>query len=256
MPEAVIIVVAMVGLMAWAFAAASGKKQARITALGELAKYLQGTHDGSHAAGSGRGLPITYRYETRGSGSSSESWTEIDATIPAAYPLAIHVRRHAWRDRAHIEAQAMVDVEVGDPEFDRAFLIEAARADVVKILLDADARRLLSAHHNVELDTISIVDRRILRFAVRGWIEDVAIATAAIDGVARLGAHIRDAFAAADAATPAVDGGSPYRPMLDDAPSRDAAVARSEEGAKVEAVRSARFANGGLGIGVILLFGV
>jgi len=63
----------------------------------------EGTHDGNTAWGTAQGLDTKIAFTTRGSGSNTTSWTEIDVELPAAYPLSLHVRRHAFFDRGPIE---------------------------------------------------------------------------------------------------------------------------------------------------------
>jgi hypothetical protein len=231
----VVIVVATVVAM---------RQQARRTSvLARIASRLeQASQGGAAVTGRYQGIEVTYRFATRGSGSNSESWTEVEAAVPASYPLAIHVRRHDWRDRTHIERGDMIDVKVGDAEFDRAFLVEAAPADVVRRLLDGETRALLGAHQPVELDTIVDGDRKLLRLGIRQWIEDEAGAAALIERIAAIAARVRDGFAEADAALPARDIGGPFRQEVDGQPAHDAARAREAEVERLGAVRAARTA--------------
>jgi len=187
-------------------------------------------------------MKLTYRFESRSTGSDLYEWTEATVEIPAAYPLAIHIRPHGQKDRAHLESRTMVDVEVGDSEFDRTFLIEAAPADVVKLLLDASTRKFLLTYLAPQLDTITVDERKLLRLTIPCWLDSMASAQVILDQRARIGERIRDAFAAVEGA--AVEHGSPYRPMLDDQPARDAAARRVQEVATVEALRYARITRG------------
>jgi hypothetical protein len=213
----------------------------RNSAIARIAMHLEGDmHDGAEVRGTHRGVRMTYRFATRGSGSSSESWTEVEADVPAAYPLAIHVRRHGWGDRTNIERGNMIDVEVGDAAFDAAFLVEAAPADVAKLLLDRDARAFLAEHRTVELDTIAAGDRKLLRFAIPSWIEDEHQAAALIQRLAGIAARVRDSFAQVEAATPVRDVGAPFRQQLDDQPAREASRAREAEVQRLEVMRAAR----------------
>jgi hypothetical protein len=224
----------------------------RRDALGELAARLSGTSESNTATGTCRGVKVTYRFETRGSGSNSESWTEIDAEVSAKYPLAIHVRRHGRSDWSRIERGEMVDVIIGDAAFDAAFLLEVAPADVARLLLDQQARTFLSEHDPVELQTMTLADRKVLRFAIRTWCEDPTLAFALIDNVTRIVSRIRDAYSEADAVTQPREAGSPYRPQLDAAPIRDAAAAREREVADLEVLRATR-PNGGGGMIVTII---
>lgn len=224
----------------WVVTAAKRREQRRDTALGQIAAHLGGESQGGSAFGKIDGVPIVVRFGTRGSGSDTQPWTEIDVEVPRAYPLAIYIRRHAWLDQGRIERGDMIDVQLGDPEFDRAFLVEAAPEDVVRALLDATTRSFLSAHDRAELETIVEGELRYLRFAVPGWLEDLAAVTPAIHQVARIGARVRTAYADVDRPAPAQAGGSPYRSELADQPARDASAARAAEVAALEAIRAAR----------------
>ena len=249
----VITVMAFGGFIMWAVAASLRQAERRKTTLGQIAEHLRGSHDASTASGKSHGVAVTFRFESRGSGSNSESWTEIDVEVPRAYPLSLHVRHHGSSDRASIASGEMVDVQLGDAAFDEAFLVEAAPADVVRILLDHDARGLLAAHPRVELDTVDVGERRVLRLAILGWVEQTATATAAIGAVARIATRVREAFAAVDRTIAVQDKGAPYRPMLDDQPVRDAEAARSHEVTAVEAIRTARLARGNSLAGLVLV---
>src|SRR5882724_9075662 len=89
--------------------------QRRRGAISDIAIAIGGRADRASVTGARHGVAVELRFTTRsGPDSSSESWTEIDAELPAKYPLAIYVRRHGWRDRAKIERGKMVDLELGD----------------------------------------------------------------------------------------------------------------------------------------------
>ena len=238
--EVIALFVVTGGIFVAAIARPALAKRRRTTALDQIASYLGGLHGGASATGKSQGVAVTFSFATRGGGSSSESWTEIDVEVPRGYPLTLHLRRHAWRDKAHIASGDMVDVELGDPAFDQAFLIEGAPADVVRQLFDLETRNVLAAHKRVELDTLDEGGHRRLRLAIRGWLEDPAIAKASIDAVARIAAAVRDAHAELESSTSMSAQGSPYRPMLDDRPARDRAAAHADEVACVEGARGER----------------
>ncbi|MCC6995473.1 MAG: hypothetical protein IT370_12750 [Deltaproteobacteria bacterium] len=242
-------VLAVVGFIGFAIWAAISGNQRRRTALEAIASKLSGAADSKHAHATGTlaGIPITLRYTTRGSGSSSESWTEIDATPPAGYPLSLLLRAHGWFDSGKIERGDLVDVTIGDPEFDGRFVIEAAPADVVRHLFPPELRAYLMSRKQLTIDTAKVGDAGtlVLRLSVRGWLEKPEDFTPALDQMAELAARVREAHARADqAATPAEPGGSPYRPAVDAAPARDARAARADEVAKLEATKAARAASG------------
>jgi hypothetical protein len=238
--EIVLVAVVASGAVAWAIAANQRRKQKRGAVLAQIAGYLGGQDTGSAAFGARHGGAVTFQFATRGGGSNRESWTEIDVVVPSAYPLAIHVRRHRWLDKAGIGRGNMIDLQLDDPPFDAAFVVEAAPEDVVRVLLDARVRCFLLSHPHVELETMTVGECKVLRLAIREWIEDVPAATAAIELVAGIGARVRDAYATVEAAPPYRPGGSPYRPEVDARHSRDMAAARSAEVAVLEAMRARR----------------
>lgn len=193
------------------------------------------------ALGTRHGVAVTYRFESRGSGSNTESWTEVDAEIPAAYPLILHVYRQRRSDQAKIDRNELVDVQLGDPVFDPLFVIESAPTDVVRLLIDPATRGFLVSHSQIELDTVTRGQHRLLRLAIRGWREHRDEAEAAIETCTRMASRVREAFAATE--PPAQAQGSPYRPMVDAQRERDAADARAREIAHVEATRAQRAAD-------------
>jgi hypothetical protein len=236
----VFLVVAIVAVIV---AAASAAKEKRLRWLAAAADFLGGEHDRSSKAwGTKLGPKVTLEFATRGAGSSAESWTHIHVDIPPRYPLALHVRRHGRADHKAVARGEMVDVLVGDAAFDTAFLIEAAPADVVRVLLDAEIRSLLSAHQEIDLDTVERGDgTRALVLGMRGWLEDLASFAAPIQVMARLGGRVRDAYAAADAEVErGTAAGDPYRPVTDDEPARKAQAQREAEVSKVKGLRADR----------------
>ena len=234
------------GLILALFAVAVGanlrSRQRRQGTLDALAESLRGVRTRSNqVVGTCAGAAIEFRFETRGSGSNTEHWTEIDVDIPASYPFTLHVRRHAWRDRSKIKNGEMVDVQTGHARFDDAFLIEGAPSDIVRELFDDHPlRALLEAETHVELGTHREGNRAFVRFATRRWADDAIVACALIDGVARLPRRLRAVYAAADRDIPTELVGGPYRPQPSDRPARETVARREHEVARVERLRAAR----------------
>ncbi|MEO8704974.1 MAG: hypothetical protein ABI867_33285, partial [Kofleriaceae bacterium] len=243
----VVFVVFFGAILAGVLALAARQRKRRDSDLDRLARQVSGIRC-NDTRGAGfrcqlHGASAELWFVTHGSGSSAESWTEIDVVLPKLYPLAMHVRRHEWLDTGSIERGMMVDVVLGEPAFDDEFLVEVAPADVARLLLDEPVRRLLEQHSYSELKTVTDHDRRILRLAVKGWLEDPKLALPALDQVARIGGRVREAYASVEAATAAgSDVGSPYRPIIDDRAAREAADARAAEVHSIEALRAARAA--------------
>ena len=251
-------------IIAFVAISASNAKDRRVRWLAEAAQLLGGEHDGSNKAwGTQLGPKVTYELATRGAGSSAESWTHIHVQIPKKYPLAVHIRRQGKQDHSLVARGEMVDVLVGDKAFDDRFLVEAAPADVVRLLVDAEVRRLLCSYDDIDLDCVDRADgTRALVLGIRGWIETPALYTEPVQIMARLGQRVRDAYAAADADLQSgAESGDPYRPVADDQPARAAQVSREAEVERVKGLRAKRDARAnalawtiiGVVFGVILL---
>jgi hypothetical protein len=214
------------------------------SALRSVAEWLEGTCDRTRrlARGARAGIATEVRFALRGTGyertSYDRRWTEIDVQLPHSYALSLYVRRHEWTDPHLIERGVMVDVELGDPIFDRAFLVEAAPAQIARTLLDTSVRRLLASHDAVSLTTESLDGRSVVRISVRTWLGHEAIA-AAIAVLVEISTGLREAYAAIEAAA-LRDTGSPYRPQLDDAQVDAQRSALADEVSAVARFRSRR----------------
>jgi hypothetical protein len=234
LPVVMLVVVAVFAALIYS------QRNKRRTMLEQIGRMLGGGHDGSRTAwGSKLGLETTYRFATRGSSSNTEHWTEIEIELPP-YPLSFNVRRHGWFDRGKIERGTMVDVIVGDPVFDEAFLVEAAPADAVKRLLDDVVRTQLATYRTVELTTETKDDQKVLRLAIRGWIEQEGDAQRAAELPVRIASRVRAVFAHLEKEAPTSIEGSPYRPMIDGAAARATAAKREAEVAAIELLRTER----------------
>jgi hypothetical protein len=222
---AALLAVGLIAVLGFAMFAAVESPRKQAMRLEAIARALHGiVRNGNEAKGKWKGRSVTYRLESRSVGSTSFPWTEVTVELPRAYPLVLRIRRHRWRDAARIDRGELVDVLVGDKDFDPAFLVHAAPAEVTRILLDDDTRRFLASHSKIELDTFETHDFKLLRLSIAGWHDDLAEATAAIDTVTRLAGRVRDAYAeaaAGDGATP-IDRGSVYRPLVETDPTQDA----------------------------------
>lgn len=235
------IVVAMFIVGAVVLAAGAVSKDKRTTQLKAIGGLLGGGQDGKgHAWGDAFGIMADLRFVTRGSGSSSETWTEIDVELPSRYPFSLLLRRQGWLDARKIEKGEMVDVEVGDQAFDDAFLVEAAPADVIRKLLTDEVRKLFFGLPRFQLMTVP--NKATLRLELRGWtaVEVVGDATTILAHIAN---GLREAYAQVEAESHAVIGGSPFRQEIDDRPVRAAAEARELEVSRVELVRLERQQN-------------
>jgi hypothetical protein len=227
-----IIISAAVGALA------AGRKRKRISALARLGQMLGGALGGGAssdnvATGHHRGVAITHRMVSRGSGSSCESWTELECE-PGVFPVVLHVEPHARGDADRIARGEMIDLEIGDPAFDPAFRVEAAPADIVARILDSAVRAYLLAHPRAELAT----HEGVLRLSVPGWIEDPDHALAGWDTLIAVRSNIRTAYETTVPAPAVV--GSPFRPAQDDSAFHALEATRQRQIAEVAEVRSLR----------------
>jgi len=240
-------VLIIVGLIVGVVFANSRQKQKLQLTFSWMGDKLGGGYDAAkrRAWGELANAKVEFRFTTRGSGKSTTYWTEIDAEIPAKYPLRLFIRKHGWLDQGKIDRGEMVDVIVGDPEFDDHFLVEAAPADVARLLLDRRERAYLLALSDklwLEVTSVHDGDRAMIRLAVRQWVYDVNDAMRGVEAMAAIAGRLRDAYVNVEQATEVRDVGTPYRPMLDDGAAREAADARLQEVARVDHIRTERAA--------------
>src|SRR3569833_2634207 len=81
----------------WAVSEGVANRARTTDRLFALAKVLGGhVTSTNEVTGLCDGVPLAYRFVTRGAGSKSEQWTEVRAAIPDAYPLAIYMRLQGW----------------------------------------------------------------------------------------------------------------------------------------------------------------
>ena len=231
------------------------ERAAKTEVLSIAATILGGEYSVPDGTASGKklGPRVVLTYAMRGSGSSAQAWTEIAVDLPRGCPLAIHVRRHGWRDQRKIERGEMIDVQVGDLAFDSAFLVEAAPSDVAVRLLDAPTRDFLDGYADVELSDRGAGSDRSLVFATKTWLRKPEQLRRALEGAAGIGRSVSAAFAAADQAIAPVDTGSPYRPQLDDHAARDGRARRAEEIQTLGALREQRAAGQQLSASIALI---
>ena len=228
----VVGVLFLVGFFAWAIVAGQNEKKERLATLATLGKQLGGGNDEMSVWGEIAGTRVVMRYTSRGSGKHKTSWTEADAEFPAKYPLAFFVQKHGWGDSSKIARGDMVDVIVGDRAFDQRFRVEAAPADVARVLLHDRARAYLTHLSDAlwfEITTVADGERPVLRIAIRSWLTDPNTAMAAIETIASIASKVREAYVAVQDAADVVDQGSPYRPMLDDTRATSAGAASTRK---------------------------
>ncbi len=228
----VVVVLVIAAIIALSLRSAGKRRDA----LAGLARALGGHSFSNGAEGVFEGVATRLEFETRGSGSSSESWTYIHCQLPTGYPFTLHVAKHGWLDSNGSPRDGVADLQFGDEAFDKRYRVEGAPTDVVRRVLTPEARVYLLVEGNAELMT---EDGR-LRLAVRGWLEDWSKSGPALTCVARIAAAVRQATLSVEAETPMVQAADVYRGIPSDAPLQQARAARAAEVQHVEASLAGR----------------
>jgi hypothetical protein len=120
-------------------------RQLNPATLDAVAALVGGTVDrDAHAVtghvGKDKAFPVTFTNKLY----RTAAWTEVSVTVPAT-ALDVEVRpRTPAESQAAADGRA-VDVPLGDPELEKAFIVEGAPAAVVRGLLTPERRRALVA---------------------------------------------------------------------------------------------------------------
>jgi len=174
----------------------------------------------------------------------------VKTDIPSALRFSLELRAQTSRERSLRDRGLAVDVVVGDPVFDEAFIVEGAPAEIIRELLNPELRQALLALRPVEVTTSA----GTMVVASPGQIVDLVPARRLIAAAVALG-RVRAASASADAALDegGLRLGDPYRAEPDADAARAARAARDEELATLTRVREARKHHERLVAGGILL---
>jgi hypothetical protein len=70
--------------------------------------------------------------------SNKQSGWYVETQASKKVPLLMLLVRHVRGDQPVIRRGAMVDIQLGDAEFDRAWRVEAAPAETARLVLDAE----------------------------------------------------------------------------------------------------------------------
>ncbi|MBL8680862.1 MAG: hypothetical protein JNK05_16905 [Myxococcales bacterium] len=152
---------------------------------------------GDRARGTFAGVPVELRFVDRGVGSYTDLYTEIvvlGAGVRRDLHLAVVPRRE--KHAGYVNEGLATHVRLGDAAFDDAFLVEAAPADVVRALMDEDARRAMLSHGRVGLHTTTdglMIERE-------AWMDEPDEIRPLIALAVRIAANVDGAFLAADRA--------------------------------------------------------
>src|ERR1700722_2326941 len=86
------------------------------------------------------------RYVTVSGHKGFTGFTRATAPFPPGAPqLELHLKPQTRDDEGLVQRGEEIDVVVGDPPFDSAFVVEAAPAETVRALLDPHTRSMLRA---------------------------------------------------------------------------------------------------------------
>ncbi|MCC6998974.1 MAG: hypothetical protein IT370_30455 [Deltaproteobacteria bacterium] len=177
----------------------------------------QTLHDDEHAVVRVDGILVEVRLLHQ-----SAAYTTIECALPDGHTLVVALQP----GRPGGGAPRLL---TGDDHFDQAYHLEGAPADVVRRMFGDDVRRALLCTPGATLEVAPSGGHRVLRMTLPWVPSEDGTLPALARLVVVLAGRVREASAAADQAQPALLRGAPYRPMLDDAPMRQARSARRAE---------------------------
>jgi hypothetical protein len=161
-------------------------------------------------------------------------------------PFAMDLRPETAAERSALERGDAIDVELGDEAFDRAFVVEAAPAEVIRVLLDEPSRAALLALRPCRF----ALDAGDLHLSRPGtW-----TAPAAVAAIVRLCLDVRERAARLPLEMARHRQASGYRGDPATAAARQADLARAEsEIEAVKAVRRTRRQSASASVGIAVL---
>jgi hypothetical protein len=121
-----------------------------------------------------------------GGGRGNQLHTMCSVSLVQPPRFLMELRRQTGEELEQVRAGRAIDVVVGDPSFDDAFIVEAAPSDVAKKLLDADTRRMLLAMQPLRL----CIAKDTLWLDVIGVVAHVAIAKSMLELVLAMARRI------------------------------------------------------------------
>ncbi len=208
--------------------------------LRRAAKLLGGEHDRVGSAhGGGLGGDVVLRVDKRGPLHNQVPFTEMAIEFPEDLPMVLHVFRRDLADPPDVERGETVDVDLGDEEFSSSFVVEAAPAEVVRLLIDEDARTFLLWADTVELE-LDQRKPRALRLTFSRWLEAEEETRRGAELLVRIAHGAAAAFERVERGDKPELSGDPYRPIIDHSAAREAAAGREEELERVRRTRALR----------------
>lgn len=195
--EAIIVLafpVGMIALVVYLVVKQNKERARRNQLLGEALRAQDPTVIVDQKKGSAacifRGLPSRFRFATRGSGSSAESWTEAECDIAHEH-FVLSIRRQHARDDNLLRKGLAVDLQVGNPQFDAQYLVEGAPSSLILRLLTPEIQRKILQCNVDEIDEKPFG----MAIARKGWKEDQANIQAFMDLVVSIAERIAPALA-------------------------------------------------------------
>jgi hypothetical protein len=96
----------------------------------------------------GRWRDLAFTYALHPGGRRSPNTTHFEIALPAGAPLfEMELRPQTRLELAHVEHGRAIDVETGDAQFDDAFIVEVAPAEVAREFLEGRVRSTLLGLH-------------------------------------------------------------------------------------------------------------
>lgn len=201
--DTLFVITIIAGSVCLIFVAVQSSKQKRAKRIELLTKVLAPEDprvlidDKGHASCTFRGFPMRFRFGTRGAGSSSVPWTEVEVDVPHA-PLTLSIRPQKERDAHLVREGLAVDVELGNPLLDARYLIEGAPATIVTRVFTREVQAKMLACAPDEVDTVSFG----IVVARRGWREVQSDVQALVDLAVSVAENIAPAIADTAVPTP------------------------------------------------------
>jgi hypothetical protein len=109
---------------------------------------------GSAVEGTVRGVAVTYELRDPGKNTPARTMCRVSFS-GSAPPFEMDLRPQTPSEELHVQRGRAIDLVMGDPAFDDAYIIEAAPSDVARALLDQKARAELVALHPCRLTALS-----------------------------------------------------------------------------------------------------
>jgi hypothetical protein len=188
----------------------------------------------AQTAGHLDGFATQFRLTSRGSGSATMAWTEVEVSWPRA-EFSLELRRQSHEEERLRRRGLALTIEVGESAFDREYVVEAAPAEVARALLTPALRAELRAAGVAEVTT---PEPGRFRLGCLGWAEEPEAIGALLGLAARLAAGVSAAFSSVDEASEAaLAAGAPYRPQV---PPEELARVRAARAAELDALDKIR----------------